>query len=357
MPELHSISFIWPRLLWLQLALPMLALAYAGWLWHSGRRSQVWPSQMPADQRGSRLWRQGLTGLSLAIGLALLLLAVARPRAILLLPGWTDTVMLVIDSSGSMRADDIKPSRIEAAQAAARTFIDAQPRQVRMGIVSAAGAAAVVQGPTDDRDALRQALDGLALQRGTALGSGIVIALSALLPGAGIDVQALLNEEQRPKPATGTPLPDANDKAKAKPKRPPVEPGSNKATAIVLLSDGQSNFGPDLLKMAELAASHGVRIYTVGMGTPEGVVLKANGMSMRVRLDEAALEKVANITQGEYFRASSHNELVRIYSALSRNISLQKHQLSEVSALVALLGLIWVTVGASLSFWRHGRVF
>ena len=357
MPELHSISFIWPRLLWLQLALPLLALAYFGWLWHSGRRSQVWPSQTPADQRGSRLWRQGLTAISLAIGLALLLLAVARPRAILLLPGWTDSVMLVIDSSGSMRADDIKPSRIEAAQAAARAFIDAQPRQVRMGIVSAAGAAAVVQAPTDDRDALRQAVQGLSLQRGTALGSGIVIALSALLPGAGIDVQALLNEEARPRPATGAPLPGAAASAADKPKRPPVEPGSNKATAIVLLSDGQSNFGPDLLKMAELAASHGVRVYTVGMGTPEGTVLKANGMSMRVRLDEAALEKVASITRGEYFRATSEHELVRIYSALSRNITLKKHQLSEVSALVALLGLLWVTGVASLSFWRHGRVF
>jgi len=135
-----------------------------------------------------------------------------------------------------------------------------------------------------------------------------------------------------------------------------VAPGSNKATAIILLSDGQSNFGPDMIKMAELAASYGVRVFTVGMGTPQGVILKANGMSMRVRLDEAALEKVASITRADYFRATSQNELARIYGTLSKSMSLQKHQLTEISALVALFGMLWIIAASAWSIWRHGRV-
>lgn len=349
MPELHAISFVWPRLLWLLLALPLLAASYAWLLWRGRRRAASWPG-LPEEKttRGGRLraWRRHAPALCIAIGLALLLLAVARPRAILLLPGWTDAVMLVIDSSGSMRADDIKPSRIEAAQAAAHAFIDAQPRQVRLGIVSAAGSAAVVQVPTDDRNALHQAVDALALQRGTALGSSIVIALAALLPGAGLDVPALIHDEQPPG-ATAAP-------GQAATKTPKVEPGAN--TAIVLLSDGQSNFGPDVIKMAELAASLGVRVFTVGVGTPEGTVLRSQGMSMRVRLDEATLEKVATITRADYFRAASRQDLLQIYRSLSQRIALQKHQLTEISGLIALLGLLWVSAGAVLSFARHGRI-
>lgn len=348
MPELHAISFLWPRLLWLLLLLPLLALAYAWLLRRARRRAQTWPD--PQQAAPMRAWRRHVPALCLAIGLALLLLAVARPRAILLLPGWSDAVMLVIDSSGSMRADDVKPSRIEAAQAAARAFIDAQPRQVRLGLVSAAGAAAVVQAPTDDRNALHQAVNALTLQHGTALGSGIVIALAALLPGAGLDVPALIGGEAPPGNA-GAPLPAPAERKTAK-----AEPGSNSAAAIVLLSDGQSNFGPDVLKMAELAASHGVRVFTVGVGTPEGVVLRTQGMSARVRLDEATLEKVAAITRADYFRAASQPDLLRIYRSLGKRLSLQKHQLTEVSSLLALLGLLWVSAGAAVSFARHGRI-
>lgn len=357
MPELHSLQFVWPRLLWLLLAWPSLAFVYVLWRRAQDRRPNVWRGADVGP--GGRLprWRASLPLACVALGLALLLLAVARPRAMVLLPGWSDRVMLVMDSSGSMRADDVKPSRIEAAQSAAHALIDALPMQVRLGVVSAAGAAALVQAPTDDREALRQAIDGLSLQRGSALGSGILIALSALLPGSGIDVQALLNDDARPKAATGAPLPGASV---ARPQSgavsAPQAPGSNKATAIILVSDGQSNFGPDLQRMAELAASHGVRVFTVGVGTPQGVVLKANGVSMRVRLDEVALEKVASITQGVYFRATSADELLRIYGSLSRTMSLQKHQLTEITGLVGLLGLCFISLGASLAFWRHGRV-
>lgn len=347
MPELHTLAFVWPALLWLQGLLPLLALAY---LWRRRRHAAPWPGAQALPPSG---WRDHLPALCLLLGLALLLLAVARPRAVILLPGRTDAVMLLIDSSGSMRADDVKPSRIEAAQAAARAFIDAQPAQVRLGIVSVAGSAAVAQAPTDDRNALYQAVEGLALQRGSALGSGIVIGLATLLPAAGLDVPALLQEQPSGRPS-GAPLPEPGQKKPVSQMQ--AEPGSNSALAMVLLSDGQSNLGPDLLKMAELAASLGVRVYTVGLGTPEGTVLRTHGMSARVRLDEAALQKVAQITRADYFRAASRQELLQVYRQLGSRIVLRKHQLAEISGPLALLGMLWVCLGAAWSFLRHGRI-
>jgi Ca-activated chloride channel family protein len=216
----------------------------------------------------------------------------------------------------------------------------------------------VVQGPTDSRDDLFKAIDGLALQRGSALGSGIVVALATLLPAAGLDVPKLIYGEGTSGPAnTGAALPMPGQPPTAQPQaQMKAEPGSNASAVIVLLSDGQSNFGPDVVKMAGIAADLGVRVYTVGLGSPEGVVLKAQGMSMRVRLDEDTLKKVAEVTQAEYFRASTEKDLVKIYKNLGTRIALQKHQQAELTAAVALLGIVLVILAAFLSFSRQGRV-
>jgi Ca-activated chloride channel family protein len=300
------------------------------------------------------------------LGLVGLLVAIARPQAILLLPSRIDTVMLAIDSSGSMRATDVQPSRIEAAQAAAKSFVLGQPGQVKLGVVSVAGAAALVQAPTDQRDLVIQAIDQLSLQPGSALGSGIVIALHAMLPGSGLDVRGLIDGETNPQASTGTPLggstpaPTGTAPTNALPNKlvnlPKVPPGSNTAAAIVLLSDGQSNAGPDALKMAQVAADLGVRVYTVGVGTAQGTVLKAQGMQMRVKLDETSLKKIAEITRAEYFSADNRQDLVKIYESLSSKIVLKKHRRTEVSALCALLGMLLVCWGCAWTWWRHGRI-
>jgi Ca-activated chloride channel family protein len=135
-----------------------------------------------------------------------------------------------------------------------------------------------------------------------------------------------------------------------------VPPGSNTAAAIVLLSDGQSNVGPDAVKMAQVAADLGVRVYTVGVGTAQGTVLKAQGMQMRVKLDEASLKKIAEITKAEYFSADNRQELLQIYQSLSSKIVLKKHRRTEVSALCALLGMLLLTWGSAWAWWRHGRI-
>jgi len=242
---------------------------------------------------------------------------------------------------------------LEAALAAVRIFIEEQPVQVKVGIVNLSGTASVAQAPTTQRDELFRAIENLPLQRGSALGSGIVVALANLLPGSGIDPEKIIMESDGPpKPDTGRALVapgDASNQVK-------LTPGANKSMAIVLITDGQSNIGPDVLKMAQLAADHGVRVYTVGVGTPEGVVLRAQGMSMRVRLDETVLKKVAEITEGNYYRASDAQQLLEVYRQLGTTIRLEKHQLTEVTAVMLALAMLLVLCGSLINLRRHARV-
>ena len=334
MLSLNSVTLLWPSLLWVFAGLPFLIGAY---LWLC---------------RGQKWSRHGYALLMLC-GISLVMFSLARPRAVLLLPGRLDTVMLALDTSGSMRATDVQPSRIEAAQAAVRTFIAEQPSQVKVGIVTVASTAAVAQAPTVNRDELYRAIETLPLQTGSALGSGILVALAQLLPGSGIEVEKILTEADRPPPKeTGKPLGEAGKGSN----QVKLEPGSNKALAIVLISDGQSNMGPDVLKMAQLAADHGVRVYTVGVGTPEGIVLKAQGLSMRVKLDEVALKKIAELTLADYYRATNASDLKKVYEALATTIRLEKHQSTEVTALFLALGALVLMLAGLLSLQRDGRV-
>jgi len=128
-----------------------------------------------------------------------------------------------------------------------------------------------------------------------------------------------------------------------------IAPGENTSVAIVLLSDGQSNVGPEPQKAAELAAKHGVRIYTVGMGTSEGVIVKVDGWSMRTRLDEESLQKIASTTHGEYFRAADAKDLKKIYRTLGAKLAFEKQRPTEVTAVFAGLGAVLATLAALLS--------
>ena len=214
MPDLSSLQFLWPFMLYACVGVPLFAGHYAY------QTKQVPP-------------------LVLCLGLLMLCAAMARPQTVLMSPLREATVMLVIDTSGSMRAKDLKPSRIEAAQQAAQQFIQDKPSRLRVGLVTVAGTAALAQAPTEERDALLKALDYLPLQYGSALGTGLLVSLEALLPGADIDAQKIINEasEMGGKKANdmGKSL---DDKAK-----PATEASASrgKNMAIVLMSDGQSN--------------------------------------------------------------------------------------------------------------------
>ena len=177
------------------------------------------------------------------------------------------------------------------------------------------------------------------------------------MPGSGIDTQKIINDASDPGAAkkaesAGKSLdtknsPEAQAKASA---------SRGRNTAIVLMTDGQSNMGPDLLKMAELAASHEVKVYTVGIGTPEGDVVHIQGRSMRVKLEDEALKKVAAITQAEYFRADSTEGLAKIYDQLGYRLRFEKRALSEITSYVALLGMLFILFACLRNFSRFGRI-
>jgi Ca-activated chloride channel family protein len=342
-----ELTFLWPRMLWLLAIVPALAALY---LWLIARRRMAVLRYanlaMVGDAAGG--WkgvRRHLPPMLILLGLTAMILAVARPQAVMILPAHQEAVILAMDVSGSMRATDIKPNRLAAAQEAAKTFVAEQPQHVRVGIVAIAGAAALVQSPTHNREDIVQAIDRFQLQRGSAIGSGLIISLATLLPDAGIDVEQIVYG--RTSRWWAAPPPE-------KPK--PVPPGSHGSAAIVLLSDGQSNVGPDPMEAAKMAAERGVRIYTVGIGTTEGTTLGFDGWSMRVRLDEDVLKKIATTTRGEYFQARSAGDLKTIYRHLNARLTLEKKRSTEITSMVVALGTVLATLGAMLSLFWFNRI-
>ena len=220
------------------------------------------------------------------VAFTLMILAIARPAAVVTLPSQHETVILAMDVSGSMRATDVKPSRIVAAQEAARAFVAEQPKTTRIGVVSFAATASVVQSPTHSREDILAAIERFQLQRGTAVGSGILVALKMIFPDAEFDLRSS-NPRRRRRRARARSIPrKATDKSEAK----TVPPGSYSSAAIILLTDGQTTTGPDPIESARMAADRGIRVYTVGIGTQGGETIGAEGWSMRVRLDEQSLK-------------------------------------------------------------------
>ena len=340
-------TFIWPEMLWGLIALPLLVLLYV-WLQRRRKKTTLRYASLGLVREAlgkSVAWRRHLPPLLLFVAIAALLLAAARPAAVITLPSQQETIILAMDVSGSMRAADVLPDRITAAKEAAKAFVAELPRSVRIAVVQFAGTAAVVQAPTLSRDDVVAAIERFQLQRGTAIGSGIVLSLATLFPDSGIDLSQITGQRAMP--------PGPNDKPK--PEFTPVPPGSYPSAAIILLTDGQRTTGPDPLEAAKMAADRGVRIYTVGVGTKEGETIGFEGWSMRVRLDEDTLKGIATITRADYFYAGTAEDLKKVYQGLSTRLIVEKKE-TEISALFAALGALLVVLAASLSVWWFGRV-
>jgi Ca-activated chloride channel family protein len=344
-------NFLWPELLWLLLILPTLVLLYL-WLLRRKKNAAVSYANLALVRQamaGSTTWRRHLPPLLFLLALAALLLASARPFATIALPSQQETIMLAMDVSGSMRATDVEPNRLVAAQNAAKAFLAELPRHVKVGIVAFAGTASVVQPATVNREDLVAAIDKFQMQRGTAIGNGIVMSLAELFPDADIDLSKM-QYGNRPQ---GTSL---DDKPKAGKKvYEPVAPGSNGSAAVILLTDGQRTTGVDPLEAAKLAADYGVRVYTVGVGTVTGETIGFEGWSMRVRLDEESLKAIASKTQAEYFYAGTAQDLKKVYTTLSSKLTLQKKD-TEISGLMALLGAVLALLSAGLSVFWFNRI-
>lgn len=313
-------TFLWPQGLWLLLLVPALI---AGYCLVRAREARSLAHHAPAAL--------------FILAIALLLLALARPAARLMLPAEAASVILAIDVSASMRATDVEPTRLGAAQAAAREFVKGMPPGVRIGVVAFATEAQVVQPAVAGREEVLRAIDSLAARDNTAIGSGILASLQALLPDAPRDPGLAIRVSS---PAVW-PAPGRADAATA--------------TAIILLTDGQNSHGPDPMDAAYLAAKLGVRVFTIGVGSAHGRILEEGGWSSVVGIDEASLEKIAAITQAEYSYALSAWHLKRIYARLGSKVVLARVR-TEVSALLCALAALAGIAAAALSLSRFGRL-
>jgi len=340
-------SFLWPQYLWLMAALPALPLLYVWLLRRPGKPALRYSNLEAVRTAPGRPWRRHVPPVLLWIALSVLAFAVARPVTRVTLPWARSSIMLAMDVSLSMRVTDVKPTRIAAAQEAAKLFLHDLPRNIDVGLVTFAASAQVVQPATRDRTSLASAIDAFQLQIGTAVGSAIVVCLAELFPDEGISLGDM-TFGTRQKGAS------AIDKPKGVPKQiTPVAPGSYDSAAIVLLSDGRRTMGVDTLEAAKMAADRGVRIYVVGLGTVDGPAATGEGLAIYMQLDEPTLREVARMTGGEYHHAGTAEDLRSVYQHLGSRLQVQTRE-TELAPMLALVGALLVVVAATLSVLWFG---
>jgi Ca-activated chloride channel family protein len=344
-------NFLWPQFLWLLLATPLLVLLYL-WLLRRKKKLALRYASLSIVREAmgtGQSIRRHIPPFLFLLAMIAMLIAAARPMAEVVLPSNQQTIILAMDVSGSMRAADVQPNRLVAAQEAAKSFLKELPRTVKVGVVAFAGSAQVAQLPTTNRDDLVTAIDSFQLQRATATGNAIVVSLATLFPDAGIDI-ADFGPQTRQRG-------ESLDRAGKGPVKEftPVAPGSYTSAAIIMLTDGQRTTGVDPLDAAKAAADRGVRIYTVGIGTVDGETIGFEGWSMRVRLDEDTLKAIANKTSAEYFYAGTAVDLKKVYSNLSSRLTVEKKE-TEISALFAMAAAALALLSAGLSLLWFNRI-
>ena len=339
-------TFQWPVMLWLLLIVPGLVVAYVRLL---ARRRALLARHgslglIAGASTGVPAWRRHLPPALFLGALAILLTSLARPQAKVSLPRMEGTLILAFDVSASMAAEDMDPTRMEAARAAARTFVENQPSTVRIGVVAFSNSGLEVQVPTDDQGAILSAIDRLEPQRGTSLGQGILAAVTALAADTDDDGLGL---------GAGEAAPGTGGEGVAPPETVTVaNPGS---TAIILFSDGENNEAPDPLEAALAAREQGVRVYTVGLGSAEGITLELDGFSVHTQLDEASLQQIADVSGGRYYRAINQDALANVYDAVAAQLVVRAQEM-EVTSLFAGAGILLLLLGGALSLLWFGRV-
>lgn len=327
-------SFIWP---WLLLSLALLPLS-VGYYVRLGQQRQLAAERLGplglVQSQGKLLGRQRHTPpLFYLGGLACLLISLARPETVIRLPRVEGTVILVFDISNSMRADDMEPTRLEAAKAAAQTFVAERPSTVQVGVVAFGNGGLVVQPPTAEEAAVLETIERLTPDGGTSLGHGIFSALNAIA-GEPLDTAALAEGIEQ----GGT-----------------LNIGKYPSAVIVLLTDGENTAEPDPLAVAQIAAEAGVRIFPVGLGSAQGAVLELDGFQILTQLNEQPLQEIASLTNGTYFQASDTAALDEVYSELNQQLTIRGEK-TEVTALLAGLGMLLFALGGGLSLLWFGRI-
>ncbi len=333
-------TFIWPFMLLTLIIIPVLVVIYFR-LQQKRKRNLARYGSLgllqgaAGDKPGKRRYVPPTIFL---VGLTLLLVAMARPQTVVSMPRVEGTVILAFDISGSMAATDFTPTRMDAAKAAARDFVDKQPAGISIGIVAFSDNGFSVQPPTQEKDAILAAIDRLSPQKGTSLAHGIQAALNAISTGNG---QApLLYSNLQPTPA---------------PTPTPVPAGTYTNAAIVMLTDGENNESPDPMAAAQSAVDRGVRIYTIGIGSPQGTNLHIDGFTVHTQLDEALLQQISQLTGGTYFNAENSKDLLNIYDHLQPMLVI-KPEKTEVTSLFTGVSLLVLLIGGAFSLLWFSRL-
>jgi len=332
-------TFIWPTMLFSLLLVPLLATLYLRIQQRHRRFAAHYGSLgLVQESSGQRLGRRRhLVPVLFLVGLTLLFFALARPEMVVSLPRIEGTVILAFDVSNSMNAEDLEPTRIGAAKAAARAFVENQPPTILIGVVAFSSGGLVVQPPTDDQVAILATIDRLNPEGGTSLGQGIFSSLSAIA-GEAIAVNEVKGEASDLGEATAA-----------------SSIGYFPSAVIVLLSDGENTEAPEPLEIAQMAADAGVRIFPVGIGSPEGTVIEVEGFNVVTQLDETALQQIAGLTNGSYYNADDAESLQEIYKNIDLQLTVRAEKM-EITAIVAGISILLFLVGGGLSLFWFGRV-
>ena len=332
-------TFIWPAMLLSLLLIPLFVWLYLRQQQRRRRLVATYGSLGLVQAAGRRLGsRRHIPPALFLIGLMLLLLAMARPETVVNLPRIEGIVILAFDVSGSMAADDLTPSRMEAAKAAAQTFVEQQPPSVLIGVVTFSDSGFTVQTPTNDQALILTTINRMAPQLGTSLGNGILTSLNAIVAEA----------EPAPRLYTNlTPTPTATPT--------PVPAGIYTPAVIVLLTDGENNESPDPLEVAQLAADRGVRIHTVGIGSAAGTTLQVEGFTVHTQLNEALLQQISELTGGTYYNAENEQDLQAIYENLDTQLVVKPEKM-EVTSIFAGASILVLLVGGTFSLLWFSRV-
>jgi len=360
-------EMLWPASLFLLAVIPLLVAAYILVL-RRRRRFAVRFSSLSLIREAlphqSWLRRHLPFGLFI-VALTSLVLALGRPVSIISVPTNQTTIILTIDVSGSMRFNDIQPSRLAAAEDAAISFIQRQGSQTQIGLVAFSGYAELVQPPTTDQEALQAAVESLTTGRATAIGGGILKSIDAI---SQID--------------PNVPASTSDSSGAVEPAPPPK--GAYVPDIIVLLTDGVSNAGPLPLDAAQQAVNRGIRVYTIGFGTEAGPTNFGRGDQRggggggpfgngnrgggggpqgfggggpggyggRRGIDEATLKQIADITGGAYYAASSASDLNDVFRNLPTYL-ITKHEVTEISFIFAAIGALLAAGAVVLSLLWH----
>ncbi len=347
-------DWLWPRFLLLLGLIPIVITGYV-WMLRRRKRFAVRYSTLSlvrtALPQQSHL-RRHLPFALFLLALTSLMIALGRPLAIVNVPSGRATIILAIDVSWSMCSTDIPPNRLEAAEAAALSFIQSQEPNTQIGIVAFAGFAELIQAPTTDLGALEEAVVSLTTGRRTAIGSAILRSLDAI---AEIDPSVAPSVTDRSTVAGPTPVPK----------------GAYVPDIIVLLTDGANNEGPLPLEAAQQAVDRGVRVYTIGFGTETGHVgplpycgrqlpdegFFGGGLGFgrgwfRRGLDETTLMQIAEMTGGTYYLAESADELQTVFQNLPTYM-ITRRETTEISVAFTAIGAFLAALAIILSQLWH----